>query len=759
MLAAAVMLVVCCGGKVYGIMPFGTPMFCALCGEVFIGFAAPEYVLCSFLFTFELWRLYASGAVVFIMAIRWFVALKFPKFAKPAVKIAFIAAAILVETVIVGLFRPITEALLGGCVGGAFCYFASNSARAAGRRFAYRLGAVESASVCAVLIVAGLAFGRASYGAFDIGLAFAFFSALVFGVIGTKAALACAVSIGLGLGLGADIATAVSFVACAAAACMFRPLARPLRALAGIGVFAAFAVLLGVNAVDIGWCSLMLACGALPFVCLPRRAVNRIAAYFDFDGTARLAVRHFINRSKADAGNRMLAVASVFDETARLMNVFSPLPPDYNALGMALSDKICPYCPKTGICDRLKSSPAFAAVAECAYAGRSVIASLPEFFSDGCPRTVDIISASAELTEAARRREHEQKTEDKAKAIVTERLTAVKDVLECLGVKEAAPVGFDGTAEQRIVAELNLYGVECAEAFVTKNGVTAIVRTQSADRARIAKAVSVCMKCKYEVTALDKTQAAGWSVATASKRPAYEAVYARAGVAKSGVSGDSFGFERVGDKFVVSLLDGMGSGERAGAGSDAAVELIRCFYKAGFDSQSVLSGVNRFLKLPSAENYSAADVIVCDLDTAGIDIFKIGAPPCYIKTRDTVLKIEGGSLPIGVLDEMRPFAASKRLYPGQMLILVTDGVSDCFSGDELPEYINGLTAFNPETVSDAVLRRALELSGGTPRDDMTVIAFRLFDAAKYKRVRVGKIKKTVAAKPPEKKPSEKLKRA
>ena len=220
---------------------------------------------------------------------------------------------------------------------------------------------------------------------------------------------------------------------------------------------------------------------------------------------------------------------------------------------------------------------------------------------------------------------------------------------------------------------------------------------------------------------------------TLKKSPKYEAVYARAGVGKSGVSGDSYTFERIGDKFLAALLDGMGSGERASESSGAAVELIECFYRAGFDSQSVITGVNRFLKLPNTESYSAADVAVCDLDSATVDIIKIGAPPCYIKTTDTVLRIEGSSLPIGVLDELRPYVTAKRLYPGQMLILVTDGVSDCFDGDELPEFINGLTAFNPETTVNAIINRALSLSGGTPRDDMTAVAFRLYDAPKKRK--------------------------
>ena len=233
----------------------------------------------------------------------------------------------------------------------------------------------------------------------------------------------------------------------------------------------------------------------------------------------------------------------------------------------------------------------------------------------------------------------------------------------------------------------------------------------------------------------------------------YDAVYARVGVSKSGVSGDSYTFKRIGEsvssvgsggnaigdkgakgeKFLAALVDGMGTGENASACSDAAVRLIECFYRAGFDSESALSGVNKFLKT-DGERYSAADIAVCDLSDASVDIIKIGAPPCYIKTRDTVLKIEGSSLPIGVLDEMRPYVTRKRIYPGQMYIAVSDGVGDCFVGDELPSFINGLEPFNPEKTADAILKRALEIVG-TPKDDMTVIAFRLFTPTKKSKIK------------------------
>ena len=721
------MLIACCGGKLYGIMPFGTPMFCALSGGFFIGFITPIYVLCEFLFTFDVWRLYTSCAVAFFAAVRWIAALRFKRMRGSCASALFFALACATETALSALFIPVPEAVISGAVSAVFFFFCRPAAECAKTCCAVRPGVAEGAGVIAAAFVFGLSCGRASYGGIAIGLAPAMLLLLLADCAGTKTLFAIGSALSIGLGISAGLFLMPAALTAMLIIAAFDCFPRPVYSLAAVGAFCAASVLFYSQPISVAWNALTVASGALLFCVLPRRTVRALSEYFDFDGTARLAVRHYINRSRADAGNRMLAVASVFDETARLMSVLTPPPPDHAAIGAALADKVCKYCKKRKDCDEAARQAAFSALAECAVRGRAILSDLPEFFTSECIHPADAISESASVTDAARLNDRERESEEKAKQIVTERLCAVKDVLEELGKAQAEPVGFDAETERRIVFELNNASVECAEAFCSAEGVTAIVRSRSASRDKICRAASACLKRDCEVVSLEKTQAAGWSVAAVKRRPKYEAVYARAGCAKGKVSGDSYTFKRIGDRFLAALLDGMGSGEAASENSSAAVELIECFYRAGFDSSAALTGVNRFLKLPSAENYSAADVAVCDLDSAVCDIIKIGAPPCYIKTADTVLKIEGHSLPMGVLDEMRPFVTTKRLYPGQMLILVSDGVSDCFSGDELPEFINGLSAFNPESAVKALLSRAQALSGGNIADDMTAIAFRLYE--------------------------------
>lgn len=725
---SAAIIAFACGGELYGLNPFGTAMFCAASAYSFFALPAPVYILFSFLYSFELWRLYAAGATVFVLAARWVLSLKVKKANNAIVKTIFSLAAIAVNGVITAVFESVVTGALTAVIGMLFYAFALPAAGVAIGKFAARPSSAESLSLCAVLAALGLTMSRFTVGKVRIGLGVAFCFLLFVSLLGTKSALAAALSVALGIAVKSGGGAAVVLLAAIGATAAFSGLIRPLGCGIGVMLGAAVNVLLGTSATVVCFDAIVMTVGAVIFCAVPPNAIRAAKSYFDFDGTTRLAVRHYINRARVDCGNRLMCVAAAFDESARLISSFGTEEKDIGAVTASLIEKFCPYCVNKNTCDSFAREAAFTLLAGTACEGKTVMGEIPSFFLSTCVRTSEVISACTDIADAAKKTEVRLESEQKAKEIVTERMSAVKDLLSSLGKRQAAPVGFDGDAEENVKRELSLAGVDCAEAFVSKDFVTAIVRTAAADKKKIEKAVSTALKVKYEVRLLEQTQASGWSVAECAVKSKYEAVYARVGVSRDGgVSGDSYAFKRIDGKFLVALADGMGSGQAAGDGSDSALELVECFYRAGFDSASVLSGVNRFLKLPGSERYSAADIAVCDLDTAVVDIIKMGTPPCYIKTEDTVLIVEGGSLPIGVLDEMRPFTSKKKLYPGQMLIMLSDGVTDLFDGDELPDYINDISSHNPEAAATAILNRALEKADGVPRDDMTVIAFRVFN--------------------------------
>ena len=67
-----------------------------------------------------------------------------------------------------------------------------------------------------------------------------------------------------------------------------------------------------------------------------------------------------------------------------------------------------------------------------------------------------------------------------------------------------------------------------------------------------------------------------------------------------------------------------------------------------------------------------------------------------------------------------------RAEDGQTAVFVSDGISDLFGGDALPQLIASAAPGGPRALCDAVMARAEALSDGAIRDDMTIAAVKVF---------------------------------
>lgn len=103
----------------------------------------------------------------------------------------------------------------------------------------------------------------------------------------------------------------------------------------------------------------------------------------------------------------------------------------------------------------------------------------------------------------------------------------------------------------------------------------------------------------------------------------------------------------------------MGSGERAEKASATAIGMVENFYRAGFDNDLILDCVNRLLTAAESEVFTAVDICVVDLKDGLADFVKLGAPMGMIKVGDAVNFIEGASLPVGIVEEVKPTITKK----------------------------------------------------------------------------------------------------
>ena len=154
--------------------------------------------------------------------------------------------------------------------------------------------------------------------------------------------------------------------------------------------------------------------------------------------------------------------------------------------------------------------------------------------------------------------------------------------------------------------------------------------------------------------------------------------------------------------------------------------------EAGFDKSITIKTINSILMLRSREEmFATADLCVMDLVEGTAEFIKIGGVPSYIRRQDKVEIIRQPALPIGILEDVEAENISVPIQDEDMIILMTDGILDAFAvvGDreeELAKFIATLDTINPQEMADLIMQEALLHTGGKAKDDMTVMAGRVW---------------------------------
>ena len=192
------------------------------------------------------------------------------------------------------------------------------------------------------------------------------------------------------------------------------------------------------------------------------------------------------------------------------------------------------------------------------------------------------------------------------------------------------------------------------------------------------------------------------------------------------LSGDNYTFFESGNSQVVlSLSDGMGSGQQADRESSQVVELTQQLIEAGFSPRPALKLVNTVLLLAGREQHPATlDLCCVDLHTGVLESMKMGAAPTFLIQEDEVEILESGEVPMGILNDTQPEILSRKLWDGNRIVLVSDGVLDALPGEDrekmLKEYLESAGTSSPQELADGIINFASSFVPA-PRDDMTAL--------------------------------------
>lgn len=198
----------------------------------------------------------------------------------------------------------------------------------------------------------------------------------------------------------------------------------------------------------------------------------------------------------------------------------------------------------------------------------------------------------------------------------------------------------------------------------------------------------------------------------------------------SEVSGDSFiVYENEYGMLTAAVADGMGSGAQARDESKKAIDILRLFCEAGVQAETASEALNSILfGKNNNEMFTTLDVCCINMHSGRGRMIKNGGASAFIIRGRNTEEIKSSSLPVGVLSKAEPEVTGFEVEGGDIIILVTDGVTDGIENSN--EFFNDILNSGKRTATDIcseMINRAKVLQNGKCRDDMLAVGIKIYE--------------------------------
>lgn len=478
-----------------------------------------------------------------------------------------------------------------------------------------------------------------------------------------------------------------------------------------------------------------LAVGAGIFAVLPRKIRSKMPVYILDNGTA--TAKQMVKHNRSEVFARLTGVAKVFYEMGdcfgyRPARAFADKTPS-QVVAREVMLRTCATCPSRASCQSALGSDIgvlFEGVASVALSGARISnADLPTFINARCRNIPALLAnCSQSVSDYNARRENEKQYE-LSQQIVAEQMYGVGKLISNLADDVNRGINFDSALEQKLTEELSYSNIVCTEAVMySRDGelfLNLTVRADDTNKRALDEIVSKVMGCRMQRKGSPQPVGSGKTALSFSAEPRYGATYGEATVLKEGskANGDVKSVQKIGgDKLFFAICDGMGSGDDAHEGSNATLNMVENFYKAGFEGESVLNMINRLLMLRSRDSFTALDLCVVDLRKGVAHFVKLGGVQSFVKRADNVEIVNSSALPIGIVEEAVPYTDNKLLSSGDVVMLVSDGIADALGADGISLILSRAETDQPQELCDIVLAQATKHGA---KDDSTAVAIRL----------------------------------
>lgn len=371
---------------------------------------------------------------------------------------------------------------------------------------------------------------------------------------------------------------------------------------------------------------------------------------------------------------------------------------------------------------------------------------LPEDLKRRCSRPNELAITVTCLYETFKLNNYWAKRLSESREIVSEQLKGVSDIMENLSTELELEIDSAGEADNSLKQRLKQHDIPATEVRWVKqeDGSDEVVITRQACSGdvdclnRVAPLVSKAVGQPYRMACAVCTRPDVKEMCTFRLYPRlkYKVSVGVARVGKNGstVSGDSYSLlELRGGKFALILSDGMGCGSQAALESNTTLSLLENLLRSGFGRDLAIKTLNSMMMLRSPDDsFATVDMAVLDLYNGEAEFIKIAASPSFLMRGRRISMIRTNSLPVGIVKDIDVSTVTRSLVPGDVLVMVTDGVLDAYRGPgEKEDWVVGVleevSDFEPQELADLLLKLAQTGAGGANQipDDMAVLVARL----------------------------------
>ena len=209
--------------------------------------------------------------------------------------------------------------------------------------------------------------------------------------------------------------------------------------------------------------------------------------------------------------------------------------------------------------------------------------------------------------------------------------------------------------------------------------------------------------------------------------PKYKVEYASA--TAPGSSGESSGdrttsFTTENGFFYSLVLDGMGSGEVAGAAAEFSSGVLSTLLNLNSAPEGAFHLLNSLLRHGSEECSVSVDLFKLDLLNKEAVFVKSGAAPSYVKRGSSIFRVRSATAPLGLMSSIDSEKIKVQVEPGDFVIMLSDGISQ--SPEDAPwllELLSSRTQRTPKEYAELILKEAK--SRVRRYDDMTVAVMKV----------------------------------